>query len=215
MIICDYMWWHRKEKRIEELLRVLRHLPTFSDSTGLQNLAASSGRNCSCWFMSGVCEWMKLPLLTRVNWSADTLTIKAGTISKQVHILLCPINVSFPPPLVSGEVEGRLEHLRSPIKVGFEKAKPIPLSLPPQQPGWGCPIMAQALIAVHGTHQPCTSLPQAFSGCPVIPKSSNRSNKFSLSELLLPLPHSEHSASLMLYCILGRVTGDLCIVLKF
>jgi hypothetical protein len=46
------------------------------------------------------------------------------TIYKQVHILLCPINLSFPLPLVGNELEGRLQHLRTRIKVSFEKSNP-------------------------------------------------------------------------------------------
>jgi hypothetical protein len=48
----------------------------------------------------------------------------ARTISKQVCISLCPVNLSFLLPLVVGGLEGRLQHLRTLIKVGFEKSKP-------------------------------------------------------------------------------------------
>lgn len=41
----------------------------------------------------------------------------------QVHILLCPINVSFPLPLVGGWLEERLKFLRTLMKAGFEKSK--------------------------------------------------------------------------------------------
>jgi hypothetical protein len=44
-------------------------------------------------------------------------------ISKQVHILLCPVNLSFPLSPVGGGLEGRLKHLRTLIKAGFEKYK--------------------------------------------------------------------------------------------
>jgi hypothetical protein len=46
------------------------------------------------------------------------------TISKQVHILLFPINLSIPLPLVDGRLEGRLKQLTTLIKVDFEKYKP-------------------------------------------------------------------------------------------
>jgi hypothetical protein len=36
-----------------------------------------------------------------------------------------PTNISFPLPLAGGGLEGRLKHLRTLIKVGFEKSKPI------------------------------------------------------------------------------------------
>jgi hypothetical protein len=49
---------------------------------------------------------------------------KKKTISKQVHIPFCPLNLSFPLPLVGGGLEGRLKHLRTLTKVGFENSKP-------------------------------------------------------------------------------------------
>jgi hypothetical protein len=42
------------------------------------------------------------------------------TISKQLHILLCPVNFST----TSGGLEGRLNHLTTLSKVEFEKSKP-------------------------------------------------------------------------------------------
>jgi hypothetical protein len=52
------------------------------------------------------------------------LELLEKTVSKQVHIFLYPINLSFLLPLVGGGLEGRLKHLRTLIKVGFEKSKP-------------------------------------------------------------------------------------------
>ena len=48
-----------------------------------QSLAVSSESNCHCWFMSGVCKWIELPLLLiRVNWQGKQNHPKR-TISKQ------------------------------------------------------------------------------------------------------------------------------------
>lgn len=48
---------------------------------------------------NGVCKQTELPLLTSVIWTADILTVQTDSpqrsISKQVHILLCSINLSF------------------------------------------------------------------------------------------------------------------------
>ena len=57
------------------------------------------------------------------------LITQIGTISKQVHILLCPINLSFPRPLVSGRLEERLKYLSILIKVGLEKYMSILLQI--------------------------------------------------------------------------------------
>ena len=78
--------------------------------------------------MNGVCKWIEPTLLIRVNYSANFLTSKLDlqqrTISKQVHILLCPINHSCPLPLMGGGLERRLKHLSTLTKVSFEKYKP-------------------------------------------------------------------------------------------
>jgi hypothetical protein len=74
----------------------------------------ASGLSYHCWFV-----WTEL--LISWQWRLES---PQRTISKQVHILLCPIKLSFPLPLVSGGLEGRLEHLRTLIKVDFEKSKP-------------------------------------------------------------------------------------------
>lgn len=50
-------------------------------------------------------------------------------ISKQAYIPLCPINLSFPLPVVGSGLQGRLEHLSTLIKLGFEKHKPTPSSI--------------------------------------------------------------------------------------
>ena len=46
------------------------------------------------------------------------------TISKQVHTLLCPINPSFPLPLLDGDLGERLKHLSKLITVGFGQYQP-------------------------------------------------------------------------------------------
>lgn len=46
------------------------------------------------------------------------------TISKQVHIPLCSINLSFPLPLLGCRLQESLKNLRTLIKVCFEKSKP-------------------------------------------------------------------------------------------
>lgn len=47
--------------------------------------------------------------------------IAPKNISKQVLILLCPVNISFLLPVLGGRLEGRLKHLGALITVGFEK----------------------------------------------------------------------------------------------
>ena len=101
-----------------------------------QPLATSSdlgpiGR--ALWFLlnqaaiAGVCKWIKLLLLIPVNWTAGILTMKIGIAPRQFlnrsTSPFCPTNLSFPLPLVGGGLERRLKHLRTLIKVGFEKSK--------------------------------------------------------------------------------------------
>jgi hypothetical protein len=57
-----------------------------------------------------------------ISWQCRFYSLQR-TISKQVLNILCPINLSFPLPLVGGGVEGRLKHLSNLIKKGFEKYK--------------------------------------------------------------------------------------------
>ena len=61
------------------------------------------------------CCFFDLMLLIQQH-GLDSIQI---TISKQVHILFCPMNFSVPLPLVSGWLEGRLKHLSSLIKSRF------------------------------------------------------------------------------------------------
>ena len=73
-----------------------------------------SGSSCGCWFV-----WAEL--LLSWQWRLDLLQ---RTISKQVHVPLCPINLFFALPLMGGRVEGRLRRLRTFIKVGIEQSEP-------------------------------------------------------------------------------------------
>jgi hypothetical protein len=47
-----------------------------------QSLLVSSGSNCHCWFMNGVCEWIELLLLILVSWTADILKTQIGFAPK-------------------------------------------------------------------------------------------------------------------------------------
>ena len=78
------------------------------------NLKVSSGLNLDCWLV-----WTQL-LISRQGG----LDSPEKGVSKQVHALLYPINISFLLPLVGGEVEERLKHLSKLIKVGLGKYKP-------------------------------------------------------------------------------------------
>jgi hypothetical protein len=42
--------------------------------------------NCHCWFMYGVCQWIELPLLIHVNWTADILTTQIGFAPKGLFL---------------------------------------------------------------------------------------------------------------------------------
>ena len=83
-----------------------------------------------------IAQWAGLLLLIRVGVLLDDLVADKEdwnpppqrTISKQVHNLF-PINFSFPLPLLSGGLKGRLKHLRTLISVGFEKSKPSSLPI--------------------------------------------------------------------------------------
>jgi hypothetical protein len=61
-----------------------------------------------------------------LDWTAEILTTKIvspqRTTSKHVYTPPCSIK-HLSPPLVGG-LEGRSKHLRTLIKVGFEKSKP-------------------------------------------------------------------------------------------
>lgn len=77
------------------------------------------------WFVNGVfrvdqCWFVWTELL--ISWHCR-LDLLQRTISKQVHILLCPIHLSFPLPLVSGGLEGRLKCLQTLIKSRFWEIK--------------------------------------------------------------------------------------------
>lgn len=103
-----------------------------------KSLLVSSGLNYHCWFVNGVGEWIKLPPLILVSWTAGILAmyVLPSTISKQVYILFCPINLSFQLPLIGGGLEERLKLLSTLIKVGFEKNQNIYMSL--WRPGVEC-----------------------------------------------------------------------------
>lgn len=97
--------WLCREKWTKDLLVVFQRLLAASEDSGQLAEPISSSLNCHCWCVNGVCEWIKLLSLIRVNWTANILTMKMGitqkrTISKQIHIALCLINLSF--PLVGG-----------------------------------------------------------------------------------------------------------------
>ena len=97
-----------------------------------EKLTVSSGSNWYCWFPTGVADlWMVFASGSRyccwfvwtdllISWQCR-LNILQRTIFKPVHILLCPINLAFSLPLVDGELEGRLKHLRTLIKSRFWK----------------------------------------------------------------------------------------------
>lgn len=70
----------------------------------LQVALATTAEERNCWYPD------------KEDW-----THPQRTNSKQVHIPLCPINLSFPLPLVGSGLEGRLKHLRNLIKSGIWK----------------------------------------------------------------------------------------------
>ena len=43
-----------------------------------QSFLVSSGANCCCWFVNGVCKWIEILLLICVNWTAVILTTQIG-----------------------------------------------------------------------------------------------------------------------------------------
>jgi hypothetical protein len=73
------------------------------------------GSRWCCWFL-----WTDL----LISWQCK-LNSPQRTISKQVHIVLYPINLSFPLPLMGGGPEWQAKHLSTLIKVGFFKFKPM------------------------------------------------------------------------------------------
>ena len=60
-----------------------------------------------CWWL----VWTELLL----SWQCRLYSFKRN-LSIQDNIFLCPINLSFPLPLVSGRIEGRLKHLSAHTK---------------------------------------------------------------------------------------------------
>jgi hypothetical protein len=112
-----------REKSAKEVLMVLQSLlATCEDSCRLGGvsrflldratatdscLVFAIGVGCCCLFMFGITQ---------------------RTTSKQVHTPPFPINLSSLLSLVSG-LEGRLKHLRTFIKVGFEKPKPTDIPI--------------------------------------------------------------------------------------
>jgi hypothetical protein len=67
-----------------------------------------------CWIM-----WAEL----LISWQNKLYSLQRN-ISKQVHIILCPINFSFSLPLISDVLEGRLKHLSTLTRESLEKYKP-------------------------------------------------------------------------------------------
>jgi hypothetical protein len=62
--------------------------------------------------------------LCELSWQ-HRLDLLQRTVSKQVHILLCPINHSLPLPLVGSGLEGRLKHARTLTKIGFGRQRQV------------------------------------------------------------------------------------------
>ena len=60
-----------------------------------------------CWWL----VWTELLL----SWQCRLYSFKRN-LSIQDNIFLCPINLLFPLPLVSGRIEGRLKHLSAHTK---------------------------------------------------------------------------------------------------
>jgi hypothetical protein len=75
-------------------------------------MVLASGSSCCCWWL------IETELLIFWQCRLDSLW---GTISKQVHILLCPINLFLPLLLVGDWMKGRLKHLTILIKSRFWK----------------------------------------------------------------------------------------------
>jgi hypothetical protein len=101
IVCCDFI----ERNTIQELLE---DSCCFSGLGDWQRLV-SSGSNYHCWF-----EWTKL----LIYWQ-HRLDSLQRTISKQLHILLCSINLFFPLHLVADGQEGTLKHLSTPFKVKF------------------------------------------------------------------------------------------------
>jgi hypothetical protein len=64
-------------------------------------LASRSSYSCWCWWFM----WAEL----MISWQQRSY-LPQRTISNQVHIPLCPINLSFPLHLMDGGLEGKLKH---------------------------------------------------------------------------------------------------------
>ena len=102
-------WWVLVASCCFYRLRLIGRVSQFLlDRTVVANLliVSVSGLNYHCWFLG-------TELL--MSWQCR-LDSPQRTLSKQLHTLLCPINLSFPLPLVGGRLEGRLRYLRTIIK---------------------------------------------------------------------------------------------------
>lgn len=84
LVFADHhLSWLWGERYTKELLVIL---------ADWQSLLVTSGSNCHCWLINGVCKWIELFLLIGVNRTADILKrlksppTKKITISKHVHI---------------------------------------------------------------------------------------------------------------------------------
>jgi hypothetical protein len=93
--------------------------------------------------------WTKL----LISWQ-QRLESPQRTISKQVHIFLCPINLSFPLPLVGRRIEETLKRLWTLIKVGFEKCKPKQLSVSVHALIHSFPLLTVVVICVQFSQSP-------------------------------------------------------------
>jgi len=122
-IDCCLLWLHREKCNKELIILLLLHAAS-TDLDYWQSPKTSSGSNCNFWFMNIVCEWIELLVLIFVNWTAgmwqERFNLLQRTISKQVRIPLCPINLFFPPSLVGVGLERRFKHLKISIKVGVD-----------------------------------------------------------------------------------------------
>jgi len=79
--------------------------------------------------VNGIYKWIELPAADSCELNclypenADWIHRKELFLNRSTSSFAL-LTFSFPLPLVSGGLEGRLRHLRTVIKVGFEKYKP-------------------------------------------------------------------------------------------
>jgi hypothetical protein len=103
MASCHFL----RLRLIGRALQFLLYQSTIPDS----QMVFVSGLSYYCWF-----TWNKLLIFENADWIHPQITS-----SKQVNILLSPINLSFPLLLMGGGPEGRLKYLITFIKGGFVK----------------------------------------------------------------------------------------------